>query len=89
MTDAPKPPNSEVNLAAAIRRRFAPFGGVDDLEPPPPAPVGDPRWVAFDRTLAEVRSGFADMAPEEVEALVDEAIAAARPAVPESGEDMP
>ena len=34
--------NSEVNLAEAIRRRFAPFGGVDDLEVHPPVPVGDP-----------------------------------------------
>jgi antitoxin FitA len=32
----------EVNLAEAIRRRFAPFGGVDDLEVHPSAPVGDP-----------------------------------------------
>jgi len=35
-------PAREVNLAEAIRRRFAPFGGVDDLEPHPPAPVGPP-----------------------------------------------
>jgi antitoxin FitA len=32
----------EVNLAEAIRRRFAPFGGVDELEAHPPVPVGDP-----------------------------------------------
>jgi plasmid stability protein len=32
----------DVNLAEAIRRRFAPFGGVDDLEPHPPMTVGDP-----------------------------------------------
>jgi hypothetical protein len=32
----------EVNLAEAIRRRFAPIGGVDDLEVHPRAPVGDP-----------------------------------------------
>ena len=36
----------EVNLAEAIRRSFAPFGGVDDLELPPPAKVDDP--PAFD-----------------------------------------
>jgi len=31
----------EPNLAEAIRRRFAPLGGVD-LDPPPRAPVGEP-----------------------------------------------
>jgi len=36
----------EVNLAEAIRRRFLPFGGVDDLEPHPPVPIGNP--PAFD-----------------------------------------
>jgi plasmid stability protein len=34
--------HKEVNLAEAIRRRFAPFGGVDDLEAHPRAPVADP-----------------------------------------------
>ncbi len=33
--------STEVNLAEAIRRRFAPLGGVN-LEPHPPVPVGDP-----------------------------------------------
>ena len=32
----------EVNLAEAIRRRFAPLGGVDDLEIPPREPARDP-----------------------------------------------
>jgi plasmid stability protein len=32
----------ETNLAEAIRRRFEPFGGVDDLEPHPPVTVGEP-----------------------------------------------
>ena len=32
----------ELNLAEAIRRRFAPFGGVDDLVPHPRVPVGEP-----------------------------------------------
>jgi plasmid stability protein len=32
----------DVNLAEAIRRRFASFGGVDDLEPHPPVTVGEP-----------------------------------------------
>ncbi len=31
----------ETNLAEAIRRRFAPLGGVE-LEPHPPQPVGEP-----------------------------------------------
>jgi len=34
-------PDTE-NLAEAIRRRFAPFGGVDDLELPPREPARDP-----------------------------------------------
>jgi plasmid stability protein len=36
------PPPREVNLAEAIRRRFAPFGGVDDLEAHPRVLVGEP-----------------------------------------------
>jgi antitoxin FitA len=32
----------EINLAEAIRRRFLPFGGVDNIEPHPPVPVGNP-----------------------------------------------
>ena len=52
MTDVPKPPDSEVNLAEVIRRRFAPLGGVDDLEPPPPVPVGEP--LRFDFEPAEM-----------------------------------
>jgi antitoxin FitA len=32
----------EVNLAEAIRRRFAPLGGADDLEIPPREPARDP-----------------------------------------------
>jgi len=39
--------NREPNLAEAIRRRFEPFGGVDDLEPHPAVTVGEP--PAFDR----------------------------------------
>jgi plasmid stability protein len=39
--DRPQP-----NLAEAIRRRFAPLGGVE-LEPHPPVPIGDP--PSFDR----------------------------------------
>jgi plasmid stability protein len=32
----------EVNLAEAIRRLFAPLGGVDDLQPHPYVTAGDP-----------------------------------------------
>jgi antitoxin FitA len=35
------PDQPELNLAEAIRRRFAPLGGVD-LEPPPPELVDPP-----------------------------------------------
>jgi len=33
---------AEPNLAEAIRRRFLPLGGADELEPYPPVPVRDP-----------------------------------------------
>jgi antitoxin FitA len=33
---------TEPNLAEAIRRRFAPLGGADDIELPPREDVGDP-----------------------------------------------
>jgi antitoxin FitA len=32
----------EPNLAEAIRRRFVPLGGADEIEPHPPVPVGEP-----------------------------------------------
>jgi antitoxin FitA len=38
---------AEPNLAEAIRRRFNPLGGADELEPQPPVPVGEPS--RFDR----------------------------------------
>jgi plasmid stability protein len=37
----------EVGLAEAVRRRFAPLGGVDDLVLHPEVPVGEP--PEFDR----------------------------------------
>jgi len=40
------------------------------------------KWRVFDQTLAEARSKFADMPPEELEALIDEAVAATRAANP-------
>ena len=39
------PAPRETNLAEAIRRRFAPLGGVE-LEPHPPQPAGEP--LTFD-----------------------------------------
>ena len=36
-----RPP--EPNLAEAIRRRFLPLGGADEIDPHPPVPVGGPR----------------------------------------------
>ena len=33
---------AESNLAEAIRRRFLPLGGADELEPHPPVAVRDP-----------------------------------------------
>jgi len=35
-----RPP--EPNLAEAIRRRFLPLDGADEIEPHPPVPVGEP-----------------------------------------------
>jgi antitoxin FitA len=35
-------PHPEPNLAEAICRRFAPSGGVDEIEPHPPTPVSEP-----------------------------------------------
>jgi plasmid stability protein len=35
-------PKPEPNLAEAIRRRFLPLGGADEIEPHPPVPVGEP-----------------------------------------------
>lgn len=32
----------EPNLAEAIRRRFLPLGGADEIAPHPPVPVGEP-----------------------------------------------
>jgi plasmid stability protein len=37
-----QPMRREMNLAEAIRRRFLPVGGVDDLEPHPAVDVASP-----------------------------------------------
>ena len=39
--------HAETNLAEAIRLRFLPLGGADEIEPHPPVAVGEPR--GFDR----------------------------------------
>ena len=36
------------------------------------------KWRVLDQTMAEARSKFADMPPDELEAVIDEAVAAAR-----------
>ena len=38
------------------------------------------KWRVLDQTIAEVRSKFADMPSAELEALIDEAVAAVRKA---------
>ena len=44
------------------------------------------KWRVLDQTMAEARSRFADLQPEELEELIDEAVAAARTAkAPEAG----
>lgn len=36
------------------------------------------KWRVLDQTVVEARSKFPDLAPEELEALIDEAVIAAR-----------
>lgn len=44
------------------------------------------KWRVFDRTVAEARAKFADMPPADLEATIDEAVAAVRKArVPKAG----
>ncbi len=38
------------------------------------------RWRVLDQTVAEARSTFADLPPDKVEAMVDEAVTAVRQA---------
>ena len=40
------------------------------------------RWRVFDQTIAEARSKFADLPPKALEALIDEAVAAAKSKAP-------
>ena len=44
------------------------------------------KWRVLDRTMAEARDKFADLPPDEVEAMMEEAVAAARrPPSPNAG----
>jgi len=44
------------------------------------------RWRVLDQTMAEARGTFADMAPETLESLLDEAVTATRQAsAPKAG----
>jgi hypothetical protein len=44
------------------------------------------KWRVLDQTMAEARSKFADLAPEELESLIDEAVSSTRKAsVPKTG----
>ncbi len=36
------------------------------------------KWRVFDQTLADARGKFADLPPEDLESLIDEAVSAAR-----------
>ena len=36
------------------------------------------KWRVFDQTMAEARGKFADMPPEQLEAMIDEAVTATR-----------
>ncbi len=38
------------------------------------------KWRVLDRTIAEARGKFADLAPEALDSLIDEAVAATRQA---------
>lgn len=40
------------------------------------------RWRVLDQTIADARSGFADLPPDEAQAMIDEATAAARQTAP-------
>jgi hypothetical protein len=44
------------------------------------------KWRVFDQTVAEARGKFADMPPDELEALIEEAVIATRKAAaPKAG----
>ena len=37
------------------------------------------RWRVLDQTVAEARAGFSDLPPDELQAMIDEAVEASRP----------
>ena len=37
------------------------------------------RWRVLDQTVAEARAGFADLPPDALQAMIDEAVEASRP----------
>ena len=37
------------------------------------------RWRVLDQTVAEARASFADLPPDELQAMIDEAVEASRP----------
>ena len=37
------------------------------------------RWRVLDQTVAEARASFADLPPDELQAMIDEAVEAGRP----------
>ncbi len=37
------------------------------------------RWRVLDQTMAEARASFADLPPDELQAMIDEAVEASRP----------
>ncbi len=44
------------------------------------------KWRVLDQTMAEARSKFADLAPEELESLIDEAVSSTRKeSIPKAG----
>jgi Arc/MetJ-type ribon-helix-helix transcriptional regulator len=76
-TGAPTQPDTKPkrSLYERIRDKAEAVGGID-IDLPPRDTAREPRH--FNQTLAEVRSEFAHMPPEELEALIEEAVAAVR-----------
>lgn len=79
-------PRPKHSLYERIRAKVEAVGGID-IDLPPREPRRESPH--FDQTLAEVRSEFAHMSPEELEALIEEAVAAmriARSKTPDTGQ---
>jgi len=52
-------------------------GGADEGDPPQRGKDTE-KWRALDRTMTEARGKLADLPPEALRAVLDEAVAAAR-----------